>query len=367
MAKEKENETEDKDEKGEEIVIVTDTPANLDVQPSVSMEEEEETPFSKPRPKGKVAAALEEGEREEDEEEDTRLGASEETEAEEEAKQKERASHKSRRQRRKEAENRLRTELRFLETRNDKLERTVQEMARRLDSTEKTSLEGRINQTKSLIAKAENVIAEATTNGKGAEAVEATRIRDKLRDDLKSFETQREEADEPTGQPEPPNPRVIENVKDWHKRNSWYDFRARDADSKIVRAIDDSLVEEGFDPTSDEYWQELDARIAKHLPHRVKRKGTNGHADESEEDFVEDEPEETRPPKKSAGKKQQAGLGGPMFRTGGPGRDLKTNEVYLSRERIEALKDAGVWDDPKLREKYLKRYRDYDREHGNQS
>jgi hypothetical protein len=38
--------------------------------------------------------------------------------------------------------------------------------------------------------------------------------------------------------------------------------------------------------------------------------------------------------------------------------------VYLSRERIEALKEAGAWDDLELREKYLKRYRDYDREHG---
>ena len=45
---------------------------------------------------------------------------------------------------------------------------------------------------------------------------------------------------------------------------------------------------------------------------------------------------------------------------GGRERALKSGEMYVSAERKEALIQAGVWDDTKLRNKYLKRYADYD-------
>jgi hypothetical protein len=35
--------------------------------------------------------------------------------------------------------------------------------------------------------------------------------------------------------------------------------------------------------------------------------------------------------------------------------------MYVSPERKSALVVAGVWDDPVLRNKYLKRYAEYDR------
>jgi hypothetical protein len=36
-------------------------------------------------------------------------------------------------------------------------------------------------------------------------------------------------------------------------------------------------------------------------------------------------------------------------------------EIYVSPERKQALIEAGVWDDPVLRMKYVKRYAEYDR------
>jgi hypothetical protein len=36
--------------------------------------------------------------------------------------------------------------------------------------------------------------------------------------------------------------------------------------------------------------------------------------------------------------------------------------VYISAERKEAMIEAGVWDDPVLRNKYLKSYSDYDKQ-----
>ena len=35
--------------------------------------------------------------------------------------------------------------------------------------------------------------------------------------------------------------------------------------------------------------------------------------------------------------------------------------VYVTPERRQAMEDAGVWDDPVARNKYLKAYAEYDR------
>jgi len=373
MAKDKEE-----DGKDEGLVIVTDDAKNLDVDaPSEREDREDDLPPKKAKgafegedddDEDKKAAAKEQEDKDEDEDtEDKRLGASEETEAEEEAKKQERATHKSRRQKRKEAEQKLRNENRFYQLRNEKLEKQVQDLAKRQDSTEKQTLEKEIANNKALIRKAESVMAEAVTNSKGDELAEATRIRDQLRDRVKDLEEVHKEASKEPEQEErqPPNPQVVVRAQNFAKNNDWFDFGRGDYDSKIAGAIDDSLWQEGFDPATDEYWNELNKRIAKALPHRAKKKAKNGHdrEDEDVDDDDEDEDEDRRPPKKKRKDHTvRAGNGGPKFRTGGPGRDLKGNEVYLSRERIEALKEAGVWDDPVQREKHLKRYREWDRE-----
>ena len=55
---------------------------------------------------------------------------------------------------------------------------------------------------------------------------------------------------------------------------------------------------------------------------------------------------------------------GPKITTGGRERPLRTNEVYIDADRKAAMIEAGVWDDEKLRARYLKRYQQYDKEHG---
>jgi hypothetical protein len=377
-------EKDDKDDKDEDIVVVTDDPKNLDAE----MSDHDLLPGqkSKEKPKDEEADDDEDGDDEEADEE-ARLGASEETEAEDEAKDKKRSDHKSRRQRRKAAEQTLRRERDFLEKRNDQLERQLQAVAqgqqvliKRQDDAERSTLEREIAQTEATIRKAEAIIAEAISNSKGEEAAEATRIRDGLRDDLKDLKGrqtattekgEREEAPERRAQPDP---QAIKNVRKWHKDNKWFDFNRRDFDSKIAGAIDDSLMAEGFDPTEQEYFDEFNERIAKQLPHRaLKKKKANGRdtEDDDDEDTDEDETENegvsrrTKPKSKAkTTETKSAPSGGPKFRTGGGGRDLKPNEVFLSRDRVEAMKELGVWDDAKLRAKYLKRYRSYDREKG---
>ena len=35
----------------------------------------------------------------------------------------------------------------------------------------------------------------------------------------------------------------------------------------------------------------------------------------------------------------------------------------LSSDRVQALKDAGIWDDPKQRAEAIRRFREYDKQH----
>lgn len=55
------------------------------------------------------------------------------------------------------------------------------------------------------------------------------------------------------------------------KNSSWYDPKGQGRETKIVQAIDADLYEEGYDPASKDYWEELEARAAEVLPHRFKK------------------------------------------------------------------------------------------------
>lgn len=324
-----------KEDKDEEIVIVTDDPRDLDSSDGVNDEPAQ-------------PAKSEDAEDESDDEEDfadARLGKSEDDEEEEDARKRER---KSRKQRQREARERMERELRFMERRNAQLERQIQDIARRQDEAEIGAIEAKIAAHKAAIAKADRVIADAVEQKRGADVAEATRIRDNLVHSLRKLEEDREEE---TARPfarreEQPvlDPQVIRRAKGWVSKNPWFDPKRRDEDSAIAGLIDDRLQAEGYDPATDEYWQELDRRVAKRLPHLKKG------AARSDDDDDELEP-----------KKKNGAAGGPKFRAGGRDRKLGKNEVYLSKERIDAMKEAGIWDDPVSRAKMIKRYAEFDR------
>lgn len=127
--------------------------------------------------------------------------------------------------------------------------------------------------------------------------------------------------------------------------NSWYDHSGRDADSKLVNEIDAAVAKE-YIPTSKAYWDELQRRVKLNLPHRFE-------ADDSDTGTHQEE----RP---VARKK-----GGPP--TGGSSRSNSSTsqQIMLSPERVAAMKEAGMWDDPKIRSKMAKKYANYDKENSN--
>ena len=81
----------------------------------------------------------------------------------------------------------------------------------------------------------------------------------------------------PAQQPQQPaqNARPDPKAEAWANKNDW--FGQDEVMTYASFGIHRRLVEdEGFDPTSDEYYSELDKRIASEFPHKVGQKQTGG-------------------------------------------------------------------------------------------
>lgn len=315
-------------------------------------------------PVGPGAEGLEtpEPEKEEADKSDARLAnePDEKEDAKEEEKRKE--SAKERRERAKRSRDRERVELRFYEKRNEELEKRLMQLEGRTAQNEGAAIDQRITSIRAQIANADLVMKEALKkpNGGGAEEfVEAQRIRDELRDQLNNLSTsktyherqaqQREQQQRQAPQESRPDPRTLRLAREWADKNDWFDFQGEDEDSVIVRAIDERLANDGFDPSTQEYWDELSARVKRRLPERFKKASPARDADE-DDDAMEDDEHEARPKT------------GPKFSSGGRERPLKKGEVYVSAERKAAMEQYGVWNDPVARNRMLKKYAQWDAE-----
>ena len=66
-------------------------------------------------------------------------------------------------------------------------------------------------------------------------------------------------------------------LKSWLSKNSW--FGPDRVMTRGAQAVHEQLVlEEGFDPSTDEYYKEIDARMKKEFPHKFQEKRANVQA-----------------------------------------------------------------------------------------
>jgi hypothetical protein len=276
---------------------------------------------------------------------------------------------KSRKQRQREARNRDKRELNFLRIRNEQLESRFGAVEARTIQNEAVAIDNRISHITEQLRIADQVIAEAVTKGEGKEMLEAQKIKGDLEQSLgrlrqakanveRAIETV-EAGGSVTPQPKVPAA-VVANARTWLQNNSWYDPTKpdRDKDSRTVKRLDTAVMNEGYDPKTEEYWEELTKRVQKALPHRFD---DDEDDDDASHDEDEDDDEDERPVRrdKTNGKKPR----GPTFTTRGREVPLKPNQVYISPARKAAMIEAGVWDDPKERQRYLKSFAKYDRDH----
>jgi hypothetical protein len=231
------------------------------------------------------------------------------------------------------------------------LQRENEEFKRRLSSVERETKHGQIARIDKGIEDqnvrleyAKMKLSEAVQAGDGDAMVEAQALWNEAQNAARELAHLRQRVEHDAQQPqrEVPqiDPDVQRNAADWMRRNSWYRPDTSDKDSKIAKKVDELLVTEGWNPTDPDYWDELDSRLQKALPHRYN--GASG-SDST-----------VRKPRNvvgSSGREASAAYGG-----------NNRTQFVLSPERVKAMKEVGAWDNPARKKAMIDNFIKYDRE-----
>ena len=127
------------------------------------------------------------------------------------------------------------------------------------------------------------------------------------------------------------------------RKNAWYNPQANDPDSRVAKKVDELMAAEGWNPSDPDYWDELDSRLQKVLPHRYNEPN-------------DDDTRQVRRPRNvvgSSGREASAAYGG-----------TNRTQFVLSPERVKAMKDAGAWDNPERKKRMIQNFIAYDRANG---
>lgn len=250
-----------------------------------------------------------------------------------------REERRQRKQAQRDREDTLRRELASSKAVIDELRSKVEGIERRNTGSELAQLDNAKKQTAQEYAYFKDQIRVATESGNGAMVADATEKMLQAQQKFNQLQAYEQSYRQRRATPQPLDPRLVDQAKKWMDNNKWYDPSGRDPDSRITLTLDQQLAEENWDPTTREYWQELDSRVKKYLPHRVNSGKISG----------------TKPRTTVSGSGKDSG-------------SRTSNQSYrLSAERVQALKDAGLWDDPKQRAEAVRRFREYDQQNGNKA
>lgn len=126
---------------------------------------------------------------------------------------------------------------------------------------------------------------------------------------------------------------VVNRVEDFADANPWYKPNdPNDLESQIILRVDDEVARAGFDPRTDAYWDEIEKRAARYLPHR----------------FGETQPQNQRQESRPMPRQQQQQAPqrrGPMVAGGAQGNSpapQSSNRVMITPARKQAMVETGI-------------------------
>jgi hypothetical protein len=228
------------------------------------------------------------------------------------------------------------TKLHLLERQNQELLERLAIVEKKTQGSEIARINKALEDQETRILYAKEKIKEATETGNGDLLTQAQELWYEAKKQHESLENlKRQSVQQPQHQTiQAPDPMVARYASDWMSENPWYNPNGKDPDSKIALTIDQSMAEEGWNPKTQEYWEELDNRLAKYLPHRYI-----SEVDKS----VNPSTKRPRNIVTSSGRESASSSGG-------------KNTFTLTPDQVRAMKDAGMWDDPDKRAKMIRRY-----------
>ena len=162
--------------------------------------------------------------------------------------------------------------LQQLQRENEEFKRRLTQLERNTKSEQLTRIDKGIEDAQVRLEYAKMKLAEATQNGDGEAMVEAQTLWQQAQEEARNLTALRQQADRELRQPQQnanvPDPDVQRHAAKWINRNKWYNPNGNDADSRVAKKIDELMVTQGWNPSDPDYWDELDARLQKELPHR---------------------------------------------------------------------------------------------------
>lgn len=234
-----------------------------------------------------------------------------------------------------------------LQRENEEFKRRLSQLERNTRAEQVTRIDKSIEDAQVQLEYAKMKLAEATNNNDGQAMVEAQTLWQNAQEQVRHLNTLRQQADQELKRPEQSqtqiDPTVQRNAAQWMRRNNWYNPTASDPDSRIAKSIDEKMASEGWDPSEPDYWDELDSRLQKVLPHRYNESN-------------DDDSRQVRRPRNvvgSSGREASAAYGG-----------TNRTQFVLSPDRVKAMKEAGAWDNPERKARMIKNFIEFDRRNG---
>ena len=232
--------------------------------------------------------------------------------------------------------------LQQLQRENEEFKRRLSNVERETKNSQISRIDKNIEDSQVRLEYAKMKLKEAAENSDGDAMVEAQTLWRDAENQLVQLQGMKQRASqEVQEQPrhELPDPTVQRNAADWMKRNSWYSPEANDSDSRIAKKVDELLVTEGWNPSDPDYWDELDSRLQKSLPHRYNQSSDDNPVVRKPRNVVG-----------SSGREASAAFGG-----------NNRSQFMLSPERVKAMKEIGAWDNPERKKKMIAEFIKFDR------
>ena len=230
--------------------------------------------------------------------------------------------------------------LQQMQRQNDEMSARLANMERKSQQHDVSRIDKAIEDKQVALEYARMKLAEATNSGDGEGAVKAQELMFDTRTQLQQLANMKKQADQPQQAAQRQiDPGVQRNAATWIDRNGWYKPDLSDTDSKIAKQVDEVLVKEGWNPGTADYWDELDNRLQKYLPHRYNQASDRNDSVRSPRNTVG-----------SSGREASAAYGGTNRTT-----------YVLSPDRVRAMKEAGAWENPERKKAMIANFMKYDR------
>jgi hypothetical protein len=237
--------------------------------------------------------------------------------------------------------------LQSLQRENEEFRKRLGQLERNTKAEQLTRIDKNFEDAQVRLEYAKMKLSEATSNNDGQAMVEAQTLWQNSQDEMRQLAHMKHQVDQELKRPQQnvqiPDPEVQRNAAEWMRRNNWYKPDANDTDSRVAKKVDELMVTQGWNPSDPDYWDELDSRLQKELPHRYNRDN-------------DEEIRNVRRPRNSvtsSGREASAAYGG-----------SNRSQFVISPDRVKAMKDAGAWDNPVRKAKMVQEFIKFDRQNG---